>query len=97
MEILLLLFQGMPYLALKEDWESREGNDRYEGYVADIAADVAERVGFTYVIRPVRDGKWGSQEDDGSWNGMIGELINRVSSYQLCMYLPIHCLSAVNK
>jgi len=69
------------------DGKPLEGNNKYEGYVADIASEVAERVGIEYTLQPVRDGKYGSQEDDGSWNGMIGELIRGVSINQLCSFL----------
>ena len=29
-------------------------------------------------IRTVKDGKYGAEETNGSWNGMVGELIRRV-------------------
>jgi len=78
----------MPYLDKDEDGigpdgKELKGNDLYEGYVADIAREVAQRVGIDYIIQPVKDEKYGSQEEDGSWNGMIGELIRGVSSYQV--------------
>ena len=55
------------------------GNDRYEGYVADLIARLAQTVGFEYEIRLVADGKYGSRTQDGTWNGMIGELTRKVS------------------
>jgi len=72
----------MPYLRKREetDGEPLEGNDQYEGYVSDLAEEVAKRVGIDYVIRPVKDGKYGAKLDNGSWNGMIGELMNSVST-----------------
>ena len=78
----------MPYLAKDEDGlapdgRKLEGNELYEGYVADLAREVAQRVGIDYIIQPVKDEKYGSQEEDGSWNGMIGELIRDVSRNQL--------------
>jgi len=78
----------MPYLdtkgkdeeGLSSDGKKLQGNDLFEGYVADIAREVALRVGIDYIIIPVKDEKYGSQEEDGTWNGMIGELIRGVSS-----------------
>ena len=54
------------------------GNDRYEGYCADLAKLIADRVGIDYVIQPVADQKYGIL-DNGSWNGMVGELVRNVS------------------
>jgi len=67
--------------AIPDGGKPPEGNEKFEGYVVDLAKEVAQRVdGIDYIIQTVRDGKWGSQNDDGSWNGMIGELIRAVSS-----------------
>ena len=60
-----------------------EGNDQFEGYVVDLASEVARLVGIKYIIKPVKDGKFGSEEENGTWNGMIGELIRGVSSDHL--------------
>jgi len=71
----------MPYLSLRENSDELEGNDRYEGYVADIASEVAAGVGIDYIIKPVKDEKYGSEDEEGNWNGMIGELIRGVSRH----------------
>ena len=57
-----------------------QGNGRYEGYCVDLADKIAEYVGFKYELRIVRDGKYGAKEQDGTWNGMVGELTRRVRS-----------------
>ena len=57
------------------------GNDRYEGYCADLTKNVAEIIGFDYVIKPVNDSKYGSN-DSGTWDGMVGELLRGVSENQ---------------
>lgn len=54
-------------------------NDRYRGYSVDLAAVLAEEIGFDYVIEVVKDDKYGIEEENGSWSGMIGELIRGVS------------------
>jgi Ligated ion channel L-glutamate- and glycine-binding site len=61
------------------DGRPLEGNQRYEGYCADLAAKIAEFVGFEYEIRPVKDENYGKKEADGTWNGMVGELVKHVS------------------
>lgn len=60
-----------------------KGNEKYEGYCADLAHAVAKIANFDYIIQPVKDGAYGTRGDDGSWNGMIGELIREVSSTSL--------------
>lgn len=55
------------------------GNDRYEGFCADLAVRVAEAVDFEFEIRLVKDEKYGARMEGGEWNGMVGELTKRVS------------------
>ena len=56
------------------------GNDRFEGYCADVAGKLAKIVGFDYILRLVKDNKYGEKMPDGTWNGMVGELTRRVST-----------------
>jgi len=37
-------------------------------------------MGFRYTIGLVADGQYGGQLDDGSWTGLVGDLIKRVSA-----------------
>jgi len=50
----------------------------FVGFIPDLMRILSRRVGFNYEIRLVTDGKYGGRNVDGSWNGMIGELMNRV-------------------
>jgi hypothetical protein len=59
------------------------GNDKYEGYCADLAAKIGELVELDYEIRPVKDGKYGAESDNNTWNGMVGELVRNVSHLQI--------------
>jgi len=61
------LSTGAPYV----------GNDRFEGYCADLARKIAQIVKIDYLIEPVKDGKYGSNTENDSWNGMVGELIRK--------------------
>lgn len=60
-----------------EDGNKLTGNDRYEGYCADLAHELSQRIHFDYALQLVGDGKFGTNES-GKWNGMVGELIDRV-------------------
>ena len=53
-------------------------NDRFTGYCAEMAKQLADLVGITYEIRPVKDAKYGSKDENGTWNGMVGELVRNV-------------------
>ncbi|XP_056140823.1 glutamate receptor 1-like isoform X2 [Lampris incognitus] len=65
-----------PYVMLKKNHEQLVGNDRYEGYCVELAAEIAKHVGFNYKLELVGDGKYGSRDVDTKiWNGMVGELV----------------------
>ncbi|XP_042279697.1 glutamate receptor ionotropic, kainate 3 [Thunnus maccoyii] len=64
-----------PYVMLKKSDKALVGNDRFEGFCIDLLKELANILGFTYEIRLVPDGRYGSQDDKGQWNGMIRELI----------------------
>ena len=64
---------GVPYV----------GNDRFEGYCADVVKKIAHIVRFDYKIVPVKDGRYGGRNENGSWDGMVGELVRHVS---ICMW-----------
>ena len=65
---------------LKRSENPLQKNERYEGFCVDLLEEIAGIVGFRYEIDLVPDGKYGapSKKDDGQWNGMIRELIDRV-------------------
>lgn len=54
---------------------------RYKGFSIDVLDALAKILGFKYDIYQVGDGKYGSALPNGSWNGMIGELIGKVSVF----------------
>lgn len=51
---------------------------RYKGFSIDVLDALAKVLGFKYEMYQVADAKYGSQQANGSWNGMIGELIGKV-------------------
>lgn len=63
-------------MMLKKNHEQLEGNDRYEGYCAELASEIAKHVGFSYKLELVGDGKYGARDSETKmWNGMVGELV----------------------
>nr|XP_049597674.1 glutamate receptor 1 isoform X2 [Syngnathus scovelli] len=72
----VLCFQEAPYMMLKKNHEQLVGNDKYEGYCAELAAEIAKHVGFAYRLELVGDGKYGARDSVSKmWNGMVGELV----------------------
>ncbi|XP_060107794.1 LOW QUALITY PROTEIN: glutamate receptor ionotropic, kainate 4 [Heteronotia binoei] len=66
-----------PYLMLKGNHQELDGNDRYEGFCVDMLKELAEILHFNYKIHLVGDGVYGVPEANGTWTGMVGELIAR--------------------
>ena len=50
------------------------------GYSIDLAEALSKEMGFEYRFKLVDDNNYGMKSPvNGTWNGMIGELINKVS------------------
>jgi len=53
-----------PYMMLKrpsKDGKPRIGNDRFEGYCKDLADLISRETNLTFIIKPVKDGTYGSK------------------------------------
>jgi len=73
--------QSSPYLDFKkppDDGSVLRGNDRYEGYCVDLSKMLFGRLEMDYELRLVADGKYGSKQANGTWDGMVGELTSGV-------------------
>uniref|UniRef100_A0A674P878 Glutamate receptor n=1 Tax=Takifugu rubripes TaxID=31033 RepID=A0A674P878_TAKRU len=66
-----------PYVMRKDNYQDFQGNDQYEGFCVDMLREVADILKFSFRIKLVDDGLYGAPEPNGSWTGMVGELINR--------------------
>ena len=58
--------------------EAEKPGKVYEGYSVDLAIEIARMSHFDFRFREVGDKKYGSEDDNGTWNGMIGELLRHV-------------------
>ena len=86
--------QAPPYLMKNPDEPEDADNSPnalYRGYCKDLTEKIAERVGFDYNIRPVLDGNYGAEDENGTWNGMVGELIRKVPFFVsfICVFFPV--------
>ncbi|XP_033979794.1 LOW QUALITY PROTEIN: glutamate receptor ionotropic, kainate 5 [Trematomus bernacchii] len=66
-----------PYVMRRENYQDFQGNDQYEGFCVDMLKELADILKFSFRIKLVDDGLYGAPEPNGSWTGMVGELINR--------------------
>ncbi|XP_066229729.1 glutamate receptor ionotropic, kainate 5 isoform X5 [Saccopteryx leptura] len=69
-----------PYVMRRPNFQALSGNERFEGFCVDMLRELAELLRFRYRLRLVEDGLYGAPEPNGSWTGMVGELINRLCS-----------------
>ncbi|XP_063310987.1 glutamate receptor ionotropic, kainate 3 [Pelobates fuscus] len=65
-----------PYVMFKKSSAPLFGKDRFEGFCIDLLKNVSAILGFDYDIRLVEDGRYGSQDEKGQWNGLVKELID---------------------
>jgi len=70
-------------MMMKENAAFFTGNDRFEGYVADILRLVAATLRCDYEICLSTDGRYGEQDRAGQWNGIIGEVVRGVGLLDL--------------
>ncbi|CAG5878834.1 unnamed protein product [Menidia menidia] len=74
--IVVTTIMEAPYVMYKKNYMQMEGNDRYEGYCVDLAAEIAKHVGIRFKLSVVPDGKYGARDPETkTWNGMVGELV----------------------
>uniref|UniRef100_A0A673NF02 Glutamate receptor n=1 Tax=Sinocyclocheilus rhinocerous TaxID=307959 RepID=A0A673NF02_9TELE len=66
-----------PYVKRKAHYQDFQGNDQYEGFCVDMLRELADILKFSFRIKLVDDRLYGAPEPNGSWTGMVGELINR--------------------
>ena len=69
---------------------SEAGEEIYQGLCIDLMDKLRETLGFSYRIRLVEDGQFGGQTEDGSWNGLVGELVGHVSNSDTYVHMVIY-------
>lgn len=59
---------------------------KYQGYSIDVLDALSNYLGFKYEIYVAPDHKYGSLQPDGQWNGLIGELVFKVSEREIFFF-----------
>ena len=93
----MFILQIEPYVMLNPDYDNNDtsgSHQRFIGYIPDLLQELSYIIHFNYEIQPVHDASFGHRRLDGTWDGMVGQLIDGVS---LCACLssntPITSLS----
>ena len=60
--------------------QEEDGTISYEGFCIDLLNQLAKMLHFTYEIYPSPDGQYGGMTENGTWDGIIGELVNKVGT-----------------
>ena len=71
----------------------------YEGYCVDVALEIASIVNFKFIFKQVKDAAYGAEDENGTWNGMVGELLRNVRRQHRCnqcVYYIIILISTIN-
>lgn len=56
-------------------------DEKYEGFVVDLMEEIAKHLGIRYRFHLVADNEYGVDAyNNGTFNGMVGEVVNKVSS-----------------
>ena len=59
-------------------YKHEDGTVKYKGYCMDLLNELSRILKFTYDIYLIADGMYGAVAKNGTWNGMVGELVNGV-------------------
>ena len=56
--------------------DAEEKNRTYRGLMMDVVRYVQTKTNFTFSILDENDGLWGTRDENGSWNGLIREVMD---------------------
>ncbi|CAL4178048.1 unnamed protein product, partial [Meganyctiphanes norvegica] len=71
---ILQLLQAKPWMDIVVD--ETTGKTTYEGYCFELTEYLAEMKNFDYEFVFPKDGQYGGRMENGSWNGLVGDLAN---------------------
>jgi len=66
-----------PYVSFKQGASNQTGNDRFEGFAIDLIRELADVANFTYELQHCPACTHGVKDDQGKWNGLIGEVVEK--------------------
>ncbi|KAL3863831.1 hypothetical protein ACJMK2_005559 [Sinanodonta woodiana] len=55
----------------------KTSNSTFQGFCIDLLQNIADRVGFDYDLYEVNDTHFGSLQEDGTWDGLVNEVLQK--------------------
>ena len=68
-----------PEKMVEHFYHNETSGEYYYGYCIDLIWEISQTMNFNFVVFEPPDGMYGTMQVDGSWNGMVKELIEDVS------------------
>ena len=66
----------------------------FYGYIPDVLQQAGRIINATFLISVTPDYRYGTFLDDGNWTGMVGQLVNNVSTDLFNSVLRFKIISA---
>ena len=73
-------FQNVPYLM------QRQPEGEFSGFVPDFLEALSNVVPFAYKIQAIRHRDYGRRSENGTWSGLMAEVVNKVSAHKYSMF-----------
>ncbi|XP_073675539.1 glutamate receptor U1 [Garra rufa] len=67
--------QVLKVTTIKEEPYVMSKGSELEGFCIDLLSAISKKLDFKYDIQLVKDSRYGTTDDSGNWNGMIGEIV----------------------
>ena len=66
---------SLPYVSRTQN----ENGEIYlhKGIFVEVFKELSELLNFSYTVTIPSDGEWGARKDDGTWSGMVGQLVTK--------------------
>ena len=63
-------------MIIKDSGEA--GNDKFTGFIPELLLQIGDKIQMGYNLRLVHDEKYGEKDNNNNWNGMVGQLQQKV-------------------
>ena len=68
--------ETLPYVGLSED-----GLQITKGSFGEIFLELSYQLNFSFTVTNPPDDEWGTSKDDGTWSGMVGQLVTKAVDF----------------
>ena len=71
-DLQVVAFHDPPYISVVQQ---EDGSFHYDGYLYDLWKTIAHKLHLSYRMVALENGGYGSTDLNGTWNGLVGELV----------------------